>query len=815
MKAIIMAGGEGSRLRPLTCDLPKPLTPVLNRPVMEHIIELLKEHGIYDIGVTLQYLPEAIQDYFDDGSRWGVNLRYFIEDSPLGTAGSVKNAEQFLDEPFLVISGDALTDFNLTQAINFHQQKGALATIVLTKVDSPLEYGVVMTDKAGRIQRFLEKPSWGEVFSDTVNTGIYILEPEILGYFDKGQKFDFSKDLFPMVLANKQPFYGCTLDGYWCDIGNLDQYIQAQHDILRGKVKVKMPGREVLPGVWVEDGVKIAPDARIQGPVLIGRDTVINSKVRIEPYTILGSNNLIDEEASIKRSILWDHTHVEPRVHLRGAVLCKKVRAKHKSQIYDGAVIGNETVLHSGSIVKNGVKIWPAKEVGTGTVVNRSLIWGYRKGKNYFGNDGIGGYYNRELTPEIATQVGIAFASVLGKGTRVTLSSDVGISSQSVKAALLAGLTAGGSQILDLGVTCTPVARFFVTELASAGGVHVKEDDLRPGFLRINLLNAKGANISKGDERKLENLLAREDMARVPAEEVRPVIAVPDANENYLSFLFEGLEPEYIPWSPRVVVSHLPRNLSLVLPPILDGLKVQVTYLDPYNTAKVSKDKAIRELKEAVVQQGADLGLWLDSNGEELAIVSEIGQVLSEQNLATLLSVIYWNKYPGTTWVSSVHDSHVLESLAEKYQGKVKRSKTGRQTIMEEMLALTNRDQFLLNFDALYAVSKIVQWLGQEGIGLSQVVAQIPSTQRIKKVVACPWEAKGRVMRRLVEDHEHEQMELIDGVKFIRDDGWALVLPDPEEPHCTIYGEGFNAEIAEALTDELLRKIEIIKSNEI
>ena len=180
MKAVIMAGGEGSRLRPLTCNRPKPMVPIANRPVMEHIIDLLKKYGIKDIAVTLQYMPEIIKDHFGDGSEYGVNLNYFIEDIPLGTAGSVKNAEDFLDETFIVISGDALTDINLDKALAFHWNRNAVATLVLKRVENPIEYGVVVTDKTGKITRFLEKPSWGEVFNDTVNTGIYVLNPEIL-----------------------------------------------------------------------------------------------------------------------------------------------------------------------------------------------------------------------------------------------------------------------------------------------------------------------------------------------------------------------------------------------------------------------------------------------------------------------------------------------------------------------------------------------------------------------------------------------------------------------------------------------------------
>ena len=266
MKAVIMAGGEGSRLRPLTCDKPKPMVPVMNRPLMEYSVELLRACGLRDIAVTLQYLPEQIREHFGDGSRFGVNLQYYVEEDPLGTAGSVKNAAPFLDETFVVVSGDALTDVDLTEAIAFHRSRGALATLVLKSVENPLEYGVVMLDPGGRIVRFLEKPGWGEVFSDTVNTGIYILEPEVLAYVEPGKMVDFSKDIFPRLLERGEPLYGYVMEGFWCDVGDLREYARAHRQVLERRVKVNLKGQEVSPGLWLEEGVYIHPRAQLQPP---------------------------------------------------------------------------------------------------------------------------------------------------------------------------------------------------------------------------------------------------------------------------------------------------------------------------------------------------------------------------------------------------------------------------------------------------------------------------------------------------------------------------------------------------------------------
>ena len=277
MKAVIMAGGEGTRLRPLTSLRPKPMVPIVNRPVMEHIVGLCHWHGIDEIVATLQFLPQVIQDYFGDGEEWGVSFEYAVEDTPMGTAGSVKNAEALLgDEPFVVISGDALTDIDLTEVVEFHKAKGAAVTIALKRVPDPLEFGVVITDEDGRIERFLEKPTWGQVFSDTINTGIYVIEPEVMQFVPKTGQFDFSADLFPLLMEKGYPLYGCVVDGYWEDIGSLQSYIQAHWDILDGKVGVYIPGVKAANEVWIGEGADVSHDAFIGNHVVIGA----NAKIR-------------------------------------------------------------------------------------------------------------------------------------------------------------------------------------------------------------------------------------------------------------------------------------------------------------------------------------------------------------------------------------------------------------------------------------------------------------------------------------------------------------------------------------------------------
>ncbi len=368
-----MAGGKGTRLRPLTCNLPKPMVPILEKPVMEYTIELLKKYGITEIAVTVQYLPEHIKQYFGDGSRFGVTLHYFEETAPLGTAGSIKNAESFLDEQFIVISGDALTDFNLQKGIEFHKQKEALVTIFMKQVENPLEYGVILTDENQQIIRFFEKPRWNEVFSDTVNTGIYVLEPEIFDYLAPGVPTDFSKELFPLLMREQRPLFGYSADGYWSDIGSLGQYRKSHEDFLDGKINFPLPGKEILPGLRVGENVMIDPQASIKTPAYIGSGTTVRQNTKIHPYTVIGSHCMISSRASLKDSILWDGVYVGVNTELRGSTIANGTFIDEGSRTLEHSVIGNQVQIGKRVTIKPEVKIWANHSIVDYSTIDTSL----------------------------------------------------------------------------------------------------------------------------------------------------------------------------------------------------------------------------------------------------------------------------------------------------------------------------------------------------------------------------------------------------------------------------------------------------------
>ncbi|HPN65541.1 MAG TPA: NDP-sugar synthase, partial [Candidatus Goldiibacteriota bacterium] len=314
MKAVILAGGFGTRLRPLTTNIPKPMAPVMNTPMLEHIINLLKKYGMTDITMMLYFQPEVITSHFRDGSDFGVKINYVTSEQDLGTAGCITLAKEKLkDDSFLIISGDVFTSFNLGDAIESHKKNKAIATIVLTKSTDPLRYGIVVTEKDGRVAKLLEKPSWGEVFSDTINTGIYIFEPEIFKSIPENTDYDFAKQLFPDLLAKKKALYGFTGDGYWKDIGTLAEYRQVHEDILKGEIECEIKGErtgKVGRDIWVGKNVKISPKAKFRDAVVIGNNVTIEEGAEIAS-SVIGDNCYIDSGAKIVKSIIWDNNVIE------------------------------------------------------------------------------------------------------------------------------------------------------------------------------------------------------------------------------------------------------------------------------------------------------------------------------------------------------------------------------------------------------------------------------------------------------------------------------------------------------------------------
>jgi mannose-1-phosphate guanylyltransferase/phosphomannomutase len=339
MKAMILAAGVGSRLDPLTRNVPKPMVPIVNRPVMEHIVELLKRHGFNEIMVNLYYLGEQIETHFGDGSRWGVRIHYSKEDRLWGDAGSVKRCEHFFDDTFVVIGGDDITDLDLTRLLRYHKEKRAIATIALSLVDDPSEYGIALLNERGRITRFLEKPRGEVIFSNAANTGVYVFEPEIFDLIPRGVTYGFGANLLPLLLEQRRPFYGFLTSSYWKDVGNLRTYQQTHVDAMQGRVSLRIPYPEARKYVWIGSNVKIDPTAEIGYPVIIGNNCEIGPGAKVLEYSVLGDNCVVEDNATVQESILWEGAVVMRDTMLVRCVVGKGCRVKSNAAVFDGVIV--------------------------------------------------------------------------------------------------------------------------------------------------------------------------------------------------------------------------------------------------------------------------------------------------------------------------------------------------------------------------------------------------------------------------------------------------------------------------------------------
>jgi mannose-1-phosphate guanylyltransferase/phosphomannomutase len=822
MKAVIMAGGEGTRLRPLTSNAPKPMLPIANRPMMEHVIHLLRKHGFDEIIVTVAFLGNAIKTYFGDGSELDVSITYADEPIPLGTAGSVANAKALLDETFLVISGDVITDIDLGEILSFHRERKAVATIGLTPVENPLEFGIVITKDDGTIERFLEKPTWGQVFSDTINTGIYVLEPEIFRYIPEGRSVDFSSEVFPALLAAGRPLYGAVAKGYWEDVGTLDAYLRSHKDVLDQRVTLDIPGFQISNGVWLGEGAEISPDAEVVGPAVIGPGCKVEAGCRLGEYTVLGSNVRLLNDAQIDRSVLHDNVYVGAGTRLRGAVIGRSSSIRSNARIEEGAVLGDEVFVGSDAVLNGDVKIYPFKTIEDGAVVNTSIVWESKGARSLFGRDGVTGIANVDVTPELAAKVAMAYGTTLKKGTTIVTSRDSSRAARMLKRAMMSGLNAAGIDVFDLEVASVPVTRFLVSSPRAFGGLTVRLHHDDPERVMVRFFDTSGVNISEDAQRKIERLFQREDYRRVVAEEIGDIQFPPRALEDYTVALGQTVERKAIAERGfKLVVDYAFGATSFVMPNVLGKLGADVLAVNPYASTSglltFDTTAAAERVAGLVRASGAHLGAVIDPDGERLTLVDDEGHVLTDTEALLAFVDLVCGHLLGDRIAVPVDVTDHVRLIAEAQNVSVVTTKMSTPALMAAAVepgvgfSADGRGGytlpgFLPAFDAAAALVKMLDLLARNGEQLSEVIDRLPKVHMTHETVVTPWEQKGLVMRSLVE-LAGRSVELVDGVKVRHGSSWVLALPDPEEPITHVWAESTSDAEARRLAQEYGRRI--------
>ena len=830
MKAVVMAGGEGTRLRPLTSNQPKPMVPIVGKPCMEHILELLKQHGLEEVIVTVAFMPQAIRSYFGNGDSLGMSVEYSVEESPLGTAGSVRLASGVLDEPFVVISGDALCDVDLTDLIRSHRERGAAVTIGLKSVENPLEFGIVVTDEERRIERFLEKPSWSQVFSDTINTGIYVLEPEVLRHIPTDRPFDFSKELFPLLLEMGRPMYGYVFDDYWQDIGNLDQFRQANFDALDERVQLNVSGIRLRGNIWLGEGVEVDDLAAIEGPAFLGNYCRIAPDASVGPYSVLGSSVTLLERARTERSVIDAATHIGRSARVEGAVVGRGCDIRAHAHVQEGAAIGDEATLGAQSAVLPGVRIYPYKEVETGAQIHESLIWETRASSNLFGKEGVSGLVNVDLTPETAVRLAAALGTALKRGARVVASRESPGACRMIKRAMISGLNSTGVDVADLRVLPASVSRHLLKTQGFDAGFHVGVSYTDPEMLEIRFYEQPGISLTPSLQKEIEKHYTRHELRRSDFNTVGAVTYPARVRESYAQDLLSGLDAEAIrARGYRIVVDYGHSATSYVLPLLLGPLEIEAVSAHGFaadsSEPSTSLREAVGQSKRLVTAIGADLGVVFDRAGERLFLIDEQAhEIPVEQTLLLFLRLMSSNGRNGklafpitvTSQVEELVKGSNLEvvrtpaSLAELTkaaagEGVIFAGAVGGGYVFPE---------FLPAYDAVASLCKLLELLAPVGKPVSELVAELPASTLVHRQVPCPWSLKGTVMRVVTERLRDREVDLLDGIKVFDERGWAQVLPDPDEPLVHIYAEGKTEEDSAALERELRELVEEIMQTE-
>lgn len=818
MKSVIMAGGFGTRLRPLTMTIPKPMVPIVNTPMMEHIVNLLKKHSINDFVSVLYFHPDVITNYFGNGEQLGINMNYVTANADYGTAGAVKNAYKFLDDRFIVISGDVLTDFDISDALKFHIEKRASATILLTRVSKPLQYGIVITDENGKITRFLEKPSWGQVFSDTINTGIYIFEKDVLDLIPYQQEFDFSKDLFPLMLKNNMPLFGYVAKGYWKDVGNLEEYQLGQKDALYQNITLAIHENN-------EDSIVVPQSCVVSSTVQFKGNVVLGNNVKIGAHSIItdcsiGDNVEIGAGSKITGATIWEKTKIGDFVEITNCVICNDVDIRDSVTISDNVFIAEGCKIGANSHINPNLKLWPNKNIEEGAVVTYSLIQEENWSKELFSGARISGSSNVEVYPEFAAKLGAALGMTFGKNASIIASRDPDDFSRIIKRAMLAGLTSVGVTINDLQLISIPQTRQELLSGKYVGGFHVRRSPRNPENTDIIIFSSDGRDINVSKSKSIERYFYGEDVSRVHYKQVGKILYLERANEIYINRFMSSLKVDLIKESKfNILIDYSFGLASYMLPQILGNLGVEAISLNNYVDATrfhpdpEGSNEKIDEIGKIMKSIGYELGFRIEPGAEKISLVDERGFWIPSQRLLTIVTKLFLETHkhfePYKIAVSILATKEI-EEIAKEYNVEVVRIKNTHSAMMEatseeKMLFVGGIHggfifkDFLFASDGMFTIAQILEMISQTKYKISDLDKNLPKRFTAHKLVKVAWDLKGFIMRKAMEYSDQLPRELVEGVKIFYGIDSVVLIPNNEIAAFEIYTDAETQELADKL----------------
>jgi len=809
VKAIIMAGGFGTRLRPLTINIPKPMVPVANLPMMEHVVNLLKRHGFEDIISLLFFQSEVIKNHFKDGRKFGVKMEYLQPDQDYGTAGAVRYAADFCNETVLVISGDVLTDFDLTSAYQFHKGQQGDATILLTRLANPLAYGIVITDNNHRITRFMEKPSWGEMFSDTINTGVYILEPETIRLIPPKTNFDFSQNLFPVMLQKDMKLLGRITEGYWRDVGNIEEYIEAHRDIIEGKVKLSLNAEKDSredAAIYQKGKIDIGDGVAFSGTVVIGEGCRIGARAKLS-NSFIGHRVTVGDDAEISDAIIWNDTAIDSLASVCSAIVTDRAQIGRGASVLDKAIISDDCRIGHGATVKANCKVWPGKVVDDGAVVSSSIVWGEKWNRELITDSKVSGLGLTEITPEMAVKLGAAFGASLGQKQRILTSRDASDATRLLKRSLMCGLMATGVDIDDLEILPTPVLRRALKKGGYAAGIYIRHNPINYNVVDIIFFDGSGLDLPTSKSKKVERSFINEDFPRASMAETGHLEEQERLFYTYKDDFLRSIDDELIRNSKfRIVIDYSYGSAGQFLPEITSALDVDVLGVNAYpNPAKASQHSLNLSQKSAqqstiVTSLSADMGIMINPAAEKITVIDEKGEEIDSQLLLLIGTDLYLRTHRAKKIAVPVDASMGVEKIAAERGVEVMRVRNDHLAMMDahirggaDFVGGTRGGFIFPNFqigsDAMYSAMHLLEMLAKAKEKLGDIRQRFGQYVRKDVSVPCPWGKKGQVMRTLIASTVDKNRQLIDGVRVFENGGWVLVVPDRQKASFEILAE--------------------------
>ncbi|WP_457595917.1 sugar phosphate nucleotidyltransferase [Hydrogenimonas sp.] len=823
IKAVMLAGGFGTRIQPLTHSIPKPMLPVVNLPMMEHTLDRLVELGIDEVVILLYYKPEIIKNHFKDGSDRGIKIHYVLPDDDYGTAGAVGLGREYLDSTFIIVSGDLVTDFDFKKIFDYHFEKNSKLTITLTSVENPLQFGVVIANEEGKIEKFLEKPSWGEVFSDTINTGIYVIEPEILDYIPVGENFDFAKDLFPLLMREGIDLMGYNAKGYWRDVGNPDSYREVHDDILNRRLDFRIPGRRVdYPDgtLWLtgeselDESVEIVGNVVIGGNVRIGKGTKLNN-------VVIGDNVTIGEWSHIRNSVLWHDITIGKKFVLDNGVICNDNVIEDSVTAKAGLILAEGCSVGRLARFEQDVTIWPHKEIEPAAIVNRNVVWGSKYKNSIFQYGSVVGKSNVEMSCEMATKLAEAYAALLPQGATVMVGRDHDRSSRMIKRAFLGGLLSSGINVIDLKSVPPSVVRYAIgREDGVVGGAYVRRNLYDPTATEINFFNEDGLRIDNNTAKSIEKAFFNEKFRRVEFTKIGAIHESLDFREchDYRTAIELAVDQKVLrSKNVRIAVDLMHGITADVFPKVLSDLGIDNITLNAHaETRSFSRlehlvKKSQNDLSRIVPALGLDAGFAIFSSGQRLAIVCDRGNFFDKiEGLSIVLHLLDLEAvHKGRkmrvflpTWAPDIVEYEHLEIERGVYNNfrAAKLSEYDLIATIDGNFAFTD---FTLHRDAMYAALKILEMLIRHDVKLSELGAKIHPFYYKNFKIDCPQAMKGKMMRKFIEYAKGKRHSTVDGVKIWENEtDWILMIPDAYGDYLNIYMQAADEEAGRRLYEK-------------